>query len=139
MRENVKGWLLLALSAVAFLAVGVSVAKSQSLKEGRDVAHKIVLCDTQAQAREILETHASEGFAAGAVTYFKWLRHRNAEDEPSCQQGIWRFTPVRRLARFAALEFGDEKVDRFLLEIVVDGSTLYAISDADVSVVETRI
>ena len=133
MNERAHSWFLLALSAVALVAVDAGVSQAQPMKEGREIARKIVLCDTQEQAKEILQTHAMEGFAAGAVAYFKWKRTMNEQNQPSCDQGVWRFKPVRRVARFDQLEFGDEKSDRFLLQIEIDGESAYAIADEDVT------
>ena len=136
MKVRANSWFLLALGAVALVALDAGVSQAQPLRQGREIARKIVLCDTQEQAKEILETHATEGFAAGAVTYFKWKRTMNEENQPSCDQGVWRFKPVRRLARFDQLEFGDEKSDRYLLQIEIDGESAYAIVDEDVTSTE---
>ena len=136
MKVRAKSWLLLALGAVALVAVDAGVSQAQQMRQGREIARKIVLCDTQEQAKEILETHATEGFAAGAVTYFKWKRTMNEENQPSCDQGVWRFKPLRRVARFDQLEFGDEKGDRFLVQIEIDGESAYAIVDEDVTSTE---
>jgi hypothetical protein len=136
MKERANSWFWLALGAVALVAVDAGVSQAQPMRQGREIARKIVLCDTQEQAKEILETHAMEGFAAGAVTYFKWKRTMNEENQPSCDQGVWRFKPLRRVARFDQLEFGDEKGDRFLVQIEIDGESAYAIVDEDVTSTE---
>jgi hypothetical protein len=136
MKERANSWFWLALGAVALVAVDAGVSQAQPMRQGREIARKIVLCDTQEQAKEILEMHAMEGFAAGAVTYFKWKRTMNEENQPSCDQGVWRFKPLRRVARFDQLEFGDEKGDRFLVQIEIDGESAYAIVDEDVTSTE---
>ena len=109
MSKRAHSLVLLALGAVALVGVDAGVSKAQPMRQGREIARKIVLCDTQEQAKEILEQHATEGFAAGAVTYFKWKRTMNEQNQPSCDQGVWRFTPVRLVARFDQLEFGDDQ------------------------------
>ncbi len=121
MKVRANSWFVLALGADALVSDGAGVSQAHPMRQGREIARKIVLCDTQEQAKEILQTHAMEGFAAGAVTYFKWKRTMNELNQPSCDQGVWRFTPVRRVARFDQLEFGDEKSDRYLLLMEIDG------------------
>lgn len=117
--------------AVLFFSV-IGYAQAQ-VPTNVPITLRATICDTKEQIDSVLSAYQKGGFPAALEVMTTLQKQRNQLGEPVCESGEWKMVVQGRVAVYQNLFFPNAPpVTFYILEVVVDGETYYALSDRDI-------